>query len=144
VDASLLFSLLCRSLVLICGCAIRDNSSSLVPSSFASSSSQKNMVLTRALREKRSFVVEVAEVRYMRLGLPAAPENPETAKLLGCDSEQQTLEKSNIALTTSSSSSSSYPSPSSSSSSRGQLRPDAMAITVVAAQLHKRNIVRAV
>jgi hypothetical protein len=102
------------------------------------------MVLTRALREKRSFVVEVAEVRYMRLGLPAAPENPETAKLLGCDSEQQTLEKSNIALTTSSSSSSSYPSPSSSSSSRGQLRPDAMAITVVAAQLHKRNIVRAV
>lgn len=125
VDASVLFTLLCRSLSLVCGCPIRDRVG-VIPSAFASSSSQKNIVLTRALRDGASFVLEVSEVRYMRLGLPAPPESPETARLLGFESsvgESGSETKS---------------------AARRQLRPDALAISSFASQLHRRNIVKAV
>lgn len=125
VDPALLFSLLCRSLVLICGCAVRDRVG-VIPSAFASSSSQKNMVLTRALREKTCFIVEVSEVRYMRLGLPGAPDSPQTAKLLGFEAASESGSDSKSAA------------------ARRQLRPDALAIASFATQLHRRNIVRAV
>ncbi len=125
VDSGLLFALLCRSLNLLCGCAVRDGSS-LIPSAFASSSSQKNMVLTRAFRDKARFIVEVAEVRYMRLGIPTAPESPKTSKLLGFDGVVGA------------------PGAEATGSSRRQLRPDAMAIASFATQLHRRNVVRAV